>query len=307
MVEFTLEQLRAFVSVAEHGSFSAAGRALGRVQSAVSTAVANLEATCGQLLFDRSGRTPALTPAGAKLLSEARQVLEQAAALQRAASALSAGLEPQVRLVADSMLPLDVLVQAISGFKRRFDAVALCVSVENLGAPALAVASGRADIGISGPTQQSVDGVESRAIGSVQMVPVVASQHPLAALASSTPRGDLARATQIVLMSAPDSPPGLDVAVLSEQTYRVSDFATKKAFIAGGLGWGNLPGHLVAAELDRGELVRLSPEPWGPHDHWLTLSLVQLREKALGPAARWLVDELTHGCSPSLRGETRPG
>lgn len=297
MVDFTLEQLHAFVSVVEHGSFSAAGRALRRAQSAVSTAVANLETACGQELFDRSGRTPTLTPAGSRLLSEARQVLEQAAVLQRAASALSDGLEPQVRLVVDSMLPLDVLVQAISGFKQRFPSVSLCVNVENLGAPALAVASGRAELGISGPTQDAVGGVESRAIGSVQMTPVVAQSHCLAAHARSTPRSELARETQIVLMSARDSAPGIDIAVLSEQTYRVSDFATKKALIAAGLGWGNLPQHLVADELQRGELVRLHPEPWGPHEHWLTLSLVQPQAKALGPAARWLVQEFTRSCS----------
>lgn len=296
MVDFTLEQLHAFVSVAEHGSFSAAGRAMGRVQSAVSTAVANLEAACGQALFDRSGRTPTLTPAGHKLLSESRHVLEQAASLQRAASALRAGLEPQVRLVADSMLPLDVLVQAISGFKQRFSSVSLCVNVENLGAPAIAVASGRADLGISGPTQDIVGGVEAHAIGSVQMIPVVAHSHRLAEHAPATSRRVLSDETQIVLMSARDSTPGVDIAVLSEQTYRVSDFATKKALIAAGLGWGNLPQHMAEPELQRGELVRLHPDQWGPNEHWLTLSLVQPQAKALGPAARWLVQELTRGC-----------
>lgn len=52
----TLDQLRLFLCVAEEGSFSAAGRRLGRVQSAVSQGVANLESALGVLLFDRTGR-----------------------------------------------------------------------------------------------------------------------------------------------------------------------------------------------------------------------------------------------------------
>ena len=60
----TLDQLRVLVSVAESGSFSAAARRLGRVQSAVSQSIQTMEATLGLALFDRSTRTPALTEAG---------------------------------------------------------------------------------------------------------------------------------------------------------------------------------------------------------------------------------------------------
>ena len=59
----SLDQLTTFVTAAEAGSFSAAGRKLGRAQSVVSQNLANLEAQLGLQLFDRSGRYPALTPA----------------------------------------------------------------------------------------------------------------------------------------------------------------------------------------------------------------------------------------------------
>ena len=60
----TLDQMRALVVVAEAGSFSAAARRLGRVQSAISQSIQTMEATLGVALFDRSTRTPALTEAG---------------------------------------------------------------------------------------------------------------------------------------------------------------------------------------------------------------------------------------------------
>jgi len=50
----TLDQLRVLVTIADTGSFSAAGRQLGRVQSAISQAIATLEDVQGVLLFDRS-------------------------------------------------------------------------------------------------------------------------------------------------------------------------------------------------------------------------------------------------------------
>ena len=53
-----MDQLEAFVSAAEKGSFSAAGRALRKAQSAVSTQVSNLETDLGVMLFNRAGRNP---------------------------------------------------------------------------------------------------------------------------------------------------------------------------------------------------------------------------------------------------------
>ena len=43
----TLDQMRVLVAVAETGSFSAAARKLGRVQSAISQAVQTMEAALG--------------------------------------------------------------------------------------------------------------------------------------------------------------------------------------------------------------------------------------------------------------------
>ena len=60
----TLDQMRVLIAVAEDGSFSAAARRLGRVQSAVSQAIQTLEENLRLTLFDRSAKTPVLTDAG---------------------------------------------------------------------------------------------------------------------------------------------------------------------------------------------------------------------------------------------------
>lgn len=101
-MQWNLEQIRLFVSVAERQSFSAAARELKRVQSAVSNGIALLEADLGVTLFERSsGRQPRLTDEGRVLLAEAREVLRQCERLQGRALGLARGEEPRLRLAQD--------------------------------------------------------------------------------------------------------------------------------------------------------------------------------------------------------------
>ena len=61
---YSPEAMEAFAAAAALGSFSAAARQLGKSQSTISTAIANLEADLDLTLFDRSSRLPVLTTAG---------------------------------------------------------------------------------------------------------------------------------------------------------------------------------------------------------------------------------------------------
>ena len=74
----SLDHLRVLVSIVDKGSFSAAGRQLGRAQSAISQSIAVLEETQGVVLFDRKGYRPVLTAAGQVLVEHARFVLATA-------------------------------------------------------------------------------------------------------------------------------------------------------------------------------------------------------------------------------------
>jgi DNA-binding transcriptional LysR family regulator len=81
-MDFPYEQMAAFHAVAQYGSFSKAGTALFRSQSAVSVQIAKLEAALGKRLFDRTTKHVALTEAGQILLRYITQIeglLQQAA------------------------------------------------------------------------------------------------------------------------------------------------------------------------------------------------------------------------------------
>lgn len=71
--------LRAFVAVADHGSFTRGAAALNRTQSAVSMQIQRLEGAVGAAVLDRSRRGLRLTPAGEVLLGYARRILSVSA------------------------------------------------------------------------------------------------------------------------------------------------------------------------------------------------------------------------------------
>ena len=89
----TLDQMRVLIAVAETGSFSAAARKLGRVQSAISQAVQSLESALGTPLFEREGKLPKLNDAGRVILQDARLVVD-GAELRDAGASRGASIAP---------------------------------------------------------------------------------------------------------------------------------------------------------------------------------------------------------------------
>jgi DNA-binding transcriptional LysR family regulator len=93
-----LRQLRAFVAVAEEGSFTRASERLHLVQQAVSKSIRQLERELGVQLVERTTREMRLTPAGAALLESGREVLLAADAAFERARSVGRGLEGTVRV-----------------------------------------------------------------------------------------------------------------------------------------------------------------------------------------------------------------
>ena len=87
-IPFTLRQLEYFVAIAEQGSLTAAAASRNVSQPSISVAISDLEAMLGRVLFRRqAGRTLTITPAGRRLLLQARTAL--AGLLRRARHVLA--------------------------------------------------------------------------------------------------------------------------------------------------------------------------------------------------------------------------
>jgi len=98
------EQLLMFKTVMETGSFSAAARQLGKVPSAVSMAIANLEIDLNLELFQRIGREPKPTAQAQVLYEKTQQLLVEMNQWKQHAQALSSGLESELNIVVVSEL-----------------------------------------------------------------------------------------------------------------------------------------------------------------------------------------------------------
>ncbi len=116
----SLDQLRVLVTIADMGSFSAAGRKLGRVQSAISQAVATLELVQGVALFDRSGHRPQLPEVGRVLVDQARLVLASAGRFEAIAAGTRQGLQPDLALAIDPLVPTAPLIDSLRALSETF-------------------------------------------------------------------------------------------------------------------------------------------------------------------------------------------
>lgn len=143
-------QLRAFVAVAEHGSFSEAALELQLSQSAISHAIATLEEELGVPLFSRGRHGAVLTPAGERIVHHARQSLQHLEMIQKEAN-LQKGLHGgQVRIASFRSVATHLLPKVIAKFRERH----LEVSVTIIERPDYldieqCLREGRADIGMT--------------------------------------------------------------------------------------------------------------------------------------------------------------
>jgi DNA-binding transcriptional LysR family regulator len=283
----TLDQLQVFLTVVETGSFAAAGRRLSRATSAVSYTIANLETQLGIALFDRERtRKPVLTKAGTTVLSKARTVSGGIDDLRASVKGLLGGLEAEVTLVVDVMLPTSRLVDAVQAFEAEFPTVTLRLHVEALGAVAQLVQSGIAGIGIGGVLHTTMPGLEHFRIGGVELIPVAAPQHPLARNPPKSP-GEARQYRQLILTVRSSFTEGQDFGVLGAETWRLADLGAKHALLLAGSGWGSMPEPVVRDDLASVRLVRLDlPEARGG---FYPLQAIYRTDNPPGPAAAWMI------------------
>lgn len=102
-ISFDWNQARAFLAVAEEGSLSAAAAVLNVTQPTITRQLAALEADLKVTLFERTGRTVSITPAGRDLLEHVTAMANGANMMSLAASGKSQDIDGQVRVTASEM------------------------------------------------------------------------------------------------------------------------------------------------------------------------------------------------------------
>ncbi|PSL93273.1 LysR family transcriptional regulator [Pseudomonas sp. R9.37] len=254
-MSFTSDSVQLFLAVVERGSFSAAARALGKVPSAVSMGIANLEAELGYPLFDRSHREPVPTDLALALIPHARLMAEQLKQLQVHALQLSQGLESKLSIGVGADINTRRLLAAIGELSEQFP----LLDIEVLTAPQDDVLqllhSGRVQLCLA-YAGLSVNVLERfQFVGSEQLMACFSPRHPQAG--GEPFLEDLVRVRQI-LVAGRDLPLSDCRPLVGQSYWRTDTLGMALEMVEAGLGWGNFPQSVVAPLLAAGRLRRLN-------------------------------------------------
>ncbi|MBB5883641.1 MULTISPECIES: LysR family transcriptional regulator [unclassified Xanthomonas] len=283
---FSLDQLRIFIAAADHGSFSAAARALGKAQSLVSHSVQRMEEQLGVTLFDRSAYRPAITVAGSALLARARRICDEVNVFQALSRDLASGAEAEVRLAVDTLFPMCDLYRALGAFRAAWPAVSPRVLMHNASAAAEKVVERQATIGLLDGTSEVYPELEVVTVATIPIITVASTHHPLAAIAKTVAAEDLKDHVQIALID-PEARSSVDTSYHSPNVWHINDLGAAYGMLLAGLGWGGMPQHMVINDLSSERLVELASETW-KSDQALRIMVAKRKDTVLRPAADWL-------------------
>jgi DNA-binding transcriptional LysR family regulator len=287
-LRFSLDQLSMFVEAVKTGSFSAAGRKLGKTQSTISAAIANLETDLGVELFDRSSRNPVLTASGQKMLVQAEAILERCLTLEAHADCLSEVIEPSLTLAIET--PYGPLLPVLKTFEQTFPYVDLLIRHPVHGDVSELVAKGEAVLGVAFSQPGYVQELAFQQLGKLIMLHVCHPQHPLAHTANLS-FDDLHVHRRLAFSAHASKLPSSEY-LRSTQVWQAESYLALLEMVRAGLGWATLPRQLIQRELASGELVELQLSAYPYTDWQVGVDLLWSRQRRLGKAERWLKERL---------------
>ncbi|MGO4311463.1 LysR family transcriptional regulator [Pseudomonas sp. KB_15] len=177
----SMKQLRYFVEIAEHGSFSGAAQRLFIAQSALSRQMKELESNLGALLFERTARQPQLTHAGLAFLPRAKAILIDVDSAARLATSVGNGQSGTIRLGHASTVPLiGRLKEALGVYLDGMSDVNIEVSEESSEMQLMNLVNNRIDVGLFRlPVLHQLDDIKLVTLFSEKVVVAVGQAHPL--------------------------------------------------------------------------------------------------------------------------------
>jgi LysR family transcriptional regulator, low CO2-responsive transcriptional regulator len=283
----TLTQLRTFATVARMGSVSAAARALGVSEPAVSAAVAALRRDLGDALFIRSARGVRLTPGGERLAATAAEIVGLEDRLRREVNE-ARGERGLLRLAVSATVAEYVSAPLLDAFTRRWPTLEVAQEVAAPEDFTALLADRRADVTL-GPAPPLSAGIEAVAFLRYKLIVVARPGHPLAG------RRDLplsALAGERWLVGPASAEPAAFFAERGLPAPELGAFATEAAAhdaAAAGAGVTLAIAHTVFDAIRRGALARLDVRGTPRDAMWHAATLPADRRSPVAAALRRFV------------------
>jgi DNA-binding transcriptional LysR family regulator len=298
-------------TIARTGSFAAAARELGKVPSALTYSVRQLEEALDVLLFDRSSRQAQLTAAGGELLHEGRRLLQEMDAVANRVRRVASGWETQLSISVEDILSAPTMFELVQAFCETRGtgqgdeagsgpATRLRLRSDVLAGTWEALVTGQVDlaIGVSGD-YANPGGVEVRPLGELGFVYCVAPHHPLAAVEGPLEDAQLVHHRAVAVADTAQRMTPITVNLLPGQdVLTVASMRAKLEALLRGLGCGFVPEPLARAQLEAGRLVQKETARQPPlarlHYAWRA----ERSALGLGRALQWWLRQLE---SPTTR------
>ncbi|KMJ13028.1 LysR family transcriptional regulator [Serratia marcescens] len=282
-MNYSLKQLRVFVAIARHGSFSRAGEAIGLTQSAVSHSVKELEAEVGVRLLDRTTREVVLTDAGLRLANRVERLLDELQTTLLDVRSFGVQRSGTVRVATSQTISAHLMPQCIAAGERQYPEIRIMLRDQAQQQVLHSVRNAEVDFGIVVDPVQAVD-LECEAVLHEPFLLLCRDDHPFAA--QQAVRWSALNGCRLVLQDyASGSRPLIDSAlrqqgVEAQVVQEIGHPATLFPMVAEGIGISIFPAlALPLPEGGRLRVRRLVPEVNR------ALMLVRRKNRSLTPAA----------------------
>jgi DNA-binding transcriptional LysR family regulator len=298
----TPEALTMVDTIARTGSFAAAARELGKVPSALTYSVRQLEENLDALLFDRSSRQAQLTDAGRELLHEGRRLLQEMAAVASRVRRVASGWETQLAISIEDILSQATVFELVEAFcQDHGDAgTRLRLRSDVLAGTWEALVTGQVElaIGVSGE-HRNPGGIELAELGEMPFVYCVAPHHPLAALEGPLDDAVLVHHRAVAVADTAQRLAPLTVNLLPGQdVLTVPHMRAKLEALVRGLGSGFLPEPMARPHIEAGRLVLKPTVRSSPAARLHYAWRAERSALGLGRALQWWLKQLE---SPTTR------
>ena len=297
----TLEQWRALAAVVDAGGYAQAAERLQKSQSALTYAIQKLESQLGVEAFTVQGRKAVLTATGHLLYRRALALLDDAASAERAAKALSAGWEAEIRIAAEILFPTWLLLRCLDRFGAESPHTRIEVIESVLGGTGEALLQRQADLAIS---PQVPPGFSGAPLMRIRGIPVAHPDHPLHHMDRKLTLRDLRAYRHLIVRDSGTRRDGRALSLEVEQRWTVSSMSTSILAARMGYGFAWFAEDLIRDELAAGTLKPL-PIAEGV-ERFGDLYLIVADPDAAGPGTLRLATIIREGVAAECRKHPEP-
>lgn len=250
----SLEQWRCLTAVVAAGGYAQAAAVLHKSQSSVTYAVQKLESTLQVRAFEIQGRKAKLTPTGEMLYRRARLLLEEADAIERAASKASAGWEAEISMAVEILFPNWLMLECLQRFGLESPQTRIEWFETVLDGTLESLTTGKVDLAIASSIPP---GYAAEKLMDLQIIPVAHPDHELHQLDRPVEFRDLRKHRHVVVRDSGSKRDKKSRTVEASQRWTMSNMSTSIGAISRGYGFAWLPEDKIRNELRSGELKRL--------------------------------------------------